>query len=160
MAGKPIDKIGLRFGKLVVLEDTGRRTKSSQNVFWLCQCDCGNLTEVPSGSLSSGNSKSCGCANKRNFQHGYSRRKNKNPTYTTWYGMKSRCSNPNDHSYKYYGGRGIAVCERWMNFENFLIDMGERPQGMTLDRNDNEGNYIQSNCKWSTPKEQANNRRQ
>lgn len=73
--------------------------------------------------------------------------------------MLQRCTNPNDPAYRHYGGRGITVCERWQSFENFLADMGERPEGLTLDRTDNEGNYEPGNCKWATRAQQSANRR-
>ncbi len=91
--------------------------------------------------------------------HGHSRRGKKSTEYVVWNSMKNRCYNPKVKSYPSYGGRGIKVCNRWMKFENFLADMGERPAGMTLDRKDNSGDYTPINCKWSTPKEQAANRR-
>lgn len=86
--------------------------------------------------------------------------KNPHPLYQTWLGMKARCFNPNNPHYTNYGGRGIQVCDKWVNnFKQFAADMGERPKGFTLDRIDNDGNYTPSNCKWSTKKEQQKNRR-
>lgn len=81
------------------------------------------------------------------------------PTYRTWVSMLARCNNPNASNYPRYGGRGIKVCERWHTFENFLNDMGERPEGMTLDRIDSNNHYASWNCRWATPKQQAESRR-
>ena len=91
--------------------------------------------------------------------HGHARQHNHSPTYKVWAGMKKRCSTPSMTAYKYYGGRGIIVCERWQKFENFLYDMGEKPEGLSIDRIDQNGNYEPSNCRWASTKTQMRNRR-
>jgi hypothetical protein len=92
-------------------------------------------------------------------KHGHARKRKRTSEYMTWEGMKERCNNPNRDTYKYYGGRGIKVCERWNDFQNFLEDMGPRPDGLTLERKNNNGNYEPSNCCWATRQKQTRNRR-
>jgi hypothetical protein len=150
-----------KFNRLTVLYDTGRRTGNGNSI-WKCKCECGNYKDIRRDVLLNGNTKSCGClsvesAKRTHTIHGKSR--NGNLTYKSWYSMKRRCLDEKYDNYKYYGGRGIQICERWMKFENFLADMGERPEGMTIDRINNDGNYEPSNCKWSTKEEQNRNRR-
>lgn len=151
---------GQTFGRLSVLERYGSR---KGRVNWLCRCECGKLHEAVSHALTSGHTKSCGCwKDERNASteptHGHASRKTGlSPTYQSWRGMWTRCTNPNVKSYKDYGGRGVQICERWKDFGNFLADMGERPDGRTLDRINVHGNYEPSNCRWATRKEQAMN---
>jgi len=94
-----------------------------------------------------------------NYKHGHKVNKKASPTYNSWRAMRARCQHSNASNYERYGGQGIKVCDRWQDFENFLSDMGERPEGKTLDRIDNNKGYEPGNCKWSTPKEQSQNRK-
>lgn len=147
-----IDETGNRYGRLTVLRRGPDQDKAAT---WTCRCDCGNECTTTGTRLRGGSTKSCGCLTRT---HGHAG--NQTATYNTWLAMKTRCTNPNQASYVYYGDVGITVCDAWMNsFEAFLDDMGERPEGRTLDRINPFGNYEPGNCKWSTPKEQANNRK-
>lgn len=157
------DMAGKKFGRLTVIK---RGPNIGPKVGWLCDCECGYKGKlVQAWHLRSGATKSCGCYN-REYQaatkatHGHKRVGKETRTHRSWRAMKSRCLNPNDKAFHHYGGRGITICDRWKNsFENFLEDMGERPDEMTLDRIDNDGDYEVNNCKWSTQTEQVRNRR-
>ena len=155
--GTLIDLTGQKFGRLIAIEKTDRRSGKG-SIVWKCKCDCGKETFVSSSSLRSGNTQSCGCLNKELVTtHGM-----KNTSeYRSWQSMKDRCYNPNYNQFKDYGGRGIIVCDRWKDsFENFFSDMGPKPSNKhSIDRIDNDGNYELGNCKWSTAREQVRNRR-
>ena len=152
------DLTGKKFGRLTV--NGFSHIDSSKKRCWLVTCDCGNEMTVIGRSMTSGNTKSCGCLNLEVLQdrmttHGMS----KSNAYNSWQKMKDRCLNPKNKDYRHYGGRGITFCKRWLKFENFLADMGEREKGLTLERDEVDGNYEPSNCRWITQAEQTLNAR-
>lgn len=152
------DLAGKVFVRLTVIE---RDTSRTRRTYWHCRCACGQFKSVAACELKAGKTKSCGCLDRQRkttetVKHGF----NRTPTYVSWSAMWARCTNSKLKSYKNYGGRGIIVCERWKDFQNFLDDMGVRPEGKSIDRfPDNNGNYEPSNCRWATAKEQRANQR-
>ena len=157
--GKLIDLTGKTFGRLTAL---GRSANGKRGeAYWKCECTCGNVAIVLGAYLRNGHTRSCGClgsevTSKRNLVHGGSHL----PTYAIWQTMKAKCTNPNSTNWHYYGGRGITVCDRWMeSFEAFLEDMGECPPSHSIERVDVNGNYEPGNCKWIPKSLQARNTR-
>lgn len=144
-----------KFGRLIVQEEAGR-SKAGQ-ILWKCECDCGNISIVPSGDLRSGHTQSCGCLRKdTHTTHGMSY----TSTYSSWASMLQRCNNPKAQNYKHYGGRGIKIEDkRWLKFTNFLADMGIKPRRFSIDRKNNKLGYYKENCRWTTQTNQLKNQR-
>ena len=158
-----VNLVGRRFGRLVVQYKSDRITQGRGRNHWVCVCDCGNTTTCSTSHLKSGDSRSCGCLNidsirERSTIHGHARPGKVSKTFIAWQNMMGRCYDKKDAKYYRYGERGIFVCDSWHQFKPFLIDMGEKPDGLSLDRINNDGNYEPENCRWTTQKVQQNNR--
>lgn len=152
VVGRFKNRVGHVFGRLMVTARAG--TDTNKKVLWECLCECGKKVFIPAGSLATGNTTSCGCYLKERItKHGGW----KNASYNSWRAMIRRCTIPTDKDYPRYGGRGVVVCAEWLNYKNFVADMGEPIGDQTLDRINSYGNYEKSNCRWASPTIQARN---
>lgn len=157
--------IGYRSGKLVVV---AKSPTTKGRSMWLCRCDCGSEIVRTGHILLRKEVKSCGCLRRQrllgnpNYKHGHTAKRKPTQIYISWLNMCRRCVDSNRLDWKYYGGRGIRVCERWLGehgFTTFLADMGTPKKGETIDRIDNDGNYEPGNCRWASRKQQRANQK-
>ena len=160
----PAEEIGKTYAHLTIL-GLAPMSKTQQRRYF-CRCVCGVERSFDWYDVRSGHTQSCGClrviaTTRAKTTHGESWRKHRTPEYQSWAKMIHRCTNPKAHNWKWYGGRGITVCERWRSsYANFLADMGRRPSlKHSIDRINNDGNYEPGNCRWATQSEQVQNSR-
>ena len=154
MRGRITNLVGFRSGMLIAIKMNGViKTRAT----WVCKCDCGSYRIVPSQELIRGTATSCGC---RKYQHRIKHGQSRHRLYDLWCSMFKRCYDKSATNYKYYGARGITVCDEWRDINVFLSDMeASYVEGLTLDRINNEKGYCKENCRWATTSEQNLNRR-
>jgi len=165
MPKKKKDLTGQRFGKLTIVSEAEKIVyKHGTAIQWNCECDCGAITKVRTSNLTSGTTTSCGCVHKaavsNDITHGLTRKGKVVPEYWIWRGIKQRCLDIKHEHYENYGGRGITICDEWLDFETFYKQMGARPsKGYSINRINNDEGYYPGNCEWTTQDIQMHNTR-